>query len=248
MPKLLLLFVTFAVSFVLAAALDNQAVVKMVRAGLGDDVIIGVINSQSGTYALTPDDLVALKSANVTDKVIAVMIARSNAAVQTMTVAAPILEVGIYVKRGGEFVDLKPEVVNWKTGGVLKSMGTMGVVKGDVNGHIHHPHSPNDVKTPVELMVYAQDGVAITEYQLIKLHDHGDSREFRTVTGGVFHVSGGTTRDDIEFQSKKTAPRTYVITLNDLRSGEYGILPPGIEMSSKASASLGKMYTFRIIE
>ena len=35
------------------------------------------------------------------------------------------------------------------------------------------------------------EGTAITEYQLLRLRDAKDGREFRTVTGGVMHVSGG---------------------------------------------------------
>lgn len=75
-----------------------------------------------------------------------------------------------------------------------------------------------------------------------------DSREFRTVTGGVVHVSGGATRDLLQFDSSKIAPRVYTIGLHQLKSGEYGFLPPGAAMSSHGSSSLGKMYTFRIIE
>jgi hypothetical protein len=158
------------------------------------------------------------------------------------------LEIGVYSRRGGDLVELNPEVVNWKTGGVLKSVGTLGVVKGDVNGRINRPHSPNGLSGPVELVVYAPEGVAITEYQLIRLHEHADGREFRTVTGGIFHVSGGSTRDEIDFEGTKTAPRTYSINLGVISAGEYGLVPPGIESSTRASSSLGKMYTFRIVE
>jgi hypothetical protein len=67
---------------------------------------------------------------------------------------------------------------------------------------------------PIRILVYAQDGVAITEYQLLRLRQQSHSREFRTVTGGVFfHVSGGATRDVVPFEGKKVAPRTYEINL-----------------------------------
>ena len=91
------------------------------------------------------------------------------------------------------------------------------------------------------------EGVAITEYQLIRLHDEKNAREFRTVTGGVFHQSGGASRDVLPFEQKKVANRTYTITLTNLKSGEYGFLPPGA-FTSASSASIGKMYTFRILE
>jgi hypothetical protein len=157
-------------------------------------------------------------------------------------------EVGVYFKKAEGWADVQPEVVNWKTGGVLKTIGSAGIVKGDVNGHISGPHSPNAVKTPLEFLIYAPEGVAITEYQLLRLRDSKESREFRTVTGGVLHVSGGATRDLLPFESKKIAPRTYVIVLPSISTGEYGFLPPGSEMSSHASSSLGKIYSFRVLE
>ena len=89
--------------------------------------------------------------------------------------------------------------------------------------------------------------MAITEYQLLHLHDERDTREFRTITGGVLHVAGGATRDVIPFEGKKTASRTYKVLLPNLGAGEYGFLPPGAVTSSN-SASIGKMYTFRLIE
>ena len=86
------------------------------------------------------------------------------------------------------------------------------------------------------------------ELWLIRLHEHADGREFRTVTGGIFHVSGGSTRDEVDFEGATTAPRTYSISLGALSAGEYGLAPPGIESSTRASSSLGKMYTFRVVE
>lgn len=131
---------------------------------------------------------------------------------------------------------------------MLKSIATDGIVKGDINGNIKGAHSRLEVKTPVEILVYTPEGTAITEYQLLLLHDHNDSREFRTVTGGVFHRSGGASRDAVEFEGKKIAPRTYSITLTTVKSGEYGLLPPASGDSTGSTGRLGKLYTFRVIE
>ena len=140
-----------------------------------------------------------------------------------------------------------PEVVNWKTGGVLKSMATGGMVKGDVNGHIEGLGSKNEVVTPIDVVIYAPEGTAITEYQLLHLHVNKDSREFRTVTGGIMHVSGGATRDTVAFDGKKVATRTFKISVPHLASGEYGFLPPGAVGSSNG-ASIGKLYSFHVLE
>ena len=63
-----------------------------------------------------------------------------------------------------------PEVVNWKTGGVFKRVATAGIVKGDVNGNIQGAHSRNSLKSPVEVLIYTHEGIAVTEYQLLRLY------------------------------------------------------------------------------
>jgi hypothetical protein len=208
--------------------------------------------------------LIALKGAGVSDKVIGAMIEKSASAASAPIPAdaaagnplaavpkvapGPVNEVGVYFLKNDSWADLAPEVVNFKTGGVLKTIGTVGIVKGDVNGRVNGAHSRTALKTPVSLLVYAQEGVAITEYQLLRLRESKDGREFRTVTGGVMHVSGGATRDLVPFESKKTAPRTYEIALPNIGSGEYGLLPPAAGDSTSSSGRIGKIYSFRLIE
>jgi len=57
--------------------LNNESVIKMVRAGLSDDVILSMVRSQPAKYSLTSDQLIALKSAGVADKIVAAMVDRS---------------------------------------------------------------------------------------------------------------------------------------------------------------------------
>ena len=245
------------------ATLTNDSIVKMAKAGLGEEILLSTVNAQPGNYSTATDDLIALKKAGISDKVIAAMIAKSSAPsatapAATSAPAAPaasatpgaglVNEVGVYYLKGDAWTDLPPEVVNFKTGGVLKSIGTAGIVKGDVNGHVNGDHSKTSVKSPVSLLVYTPEGTAITEYQLLRLRDSKDAREFRTVTGGVMHVSGGATRDVVPFESKKLAPRTYEIILPNLGVGEFGLLPPAGSDSTSSSGRIGKLYTFRLLE
>jgi len=237
--------------------LTNDAVVKLAKAGLSEDVILGMVKLQPAKYSLGLDDVIALKKAGVSDKVIAAMVERAQggggakpAQPASSAASAPAgtpNEIGVYYKKNDKWEEMLPEVVNWKTGGVLKNRLTAGMVKGDVNGRINGPNSRNSVKTPLEFLIYAPEGTAITEYQLLRLRAQRDAREFRTVTGGVLHVSGGVTRDLVPFEGKKIASRTYVITLPNLGAAEYGFLPPEAVALSKG-ASIGKMYTFRVLE
>jgi hypothetical protein len=159
-------------------------------------------------------------------------------------------EMGVYARKEGEWAEISPEIVNWQTGGWLKSVASAGIVKGDLNGKINGAHSPNAVRAPLEFLIVAAEGVAITEFQLIKLRGKSDSREFRTVTGGVFHASGGATRDLVQFEGSKIASRTFSVKLSNLGAGEYGFLPPSVQAGSGggSAANLGKMYSFRVGE
>ncbi len=175
----------------------NDTIMKLAKAGMSDDVIVGTIGSQPAAYSLGADDLIALKGAGVSDKVISAMLAKNSGSpvsgVAKSDTASPVHDVGVYYKKGTDWQDLEPEVVSFKSGGVLKSIGTYGIVKGDINGHLKGAQSKTALKTPIEVLIYVPEGVAATEYQLLRLHTQSDSREFRTVTGGVFHKSGGAT-------------------------------------------------------
>ena len=248
-------------------ALNNDGIVKLVKAGLSDDIILSTINASPGSYDTSANGLIALKTGGASDKVIsAIVLKASGGAPTAVPAAAPaaapaatptsgsarpegIDDVGVYYKdKSGAWTALNPEVVNFKTGGVLKSMATGGLVKGDVNGHIQGARARLSLTFPVELAVYVPEGVAITEYQLLKLHTSSDSREFRSVTGGVMHVSGGAVRDLIEFQSEKLAPRVFRINFQpSMGKGEFGLLPPGAYGSSNMGSS-GKIYSLSIVE
>jgi len=58
-------------------ALTNDSILKMVKAGLSEDVVLSMVKSQPAKYALGPDQVITLKSAGVSDKVVAAMVERS---------------------------------------------------------------------------------------------------------------------------------------------------------------------------
>ena len=155
-------------------------------------------------------------------------------------------EIGVYYKdRSGNWVPIDPEIVHIKSGGFIKSTVTHGIIKVDQNGHINGPQSKLALSAPIQFLIYVPEGVSANEYDLLKFRLHSDSREFRTLTGGVFHSTGGAQRDEVPFTPNKTAPRTYQFTLDDkVGGGEFGILPPGTGNVTNG----GKIYTFAIVE
>jgi len=238
----------FAVAQDVAAneVLTNEKVITMVQAGLPASVIVNKIRNSKTNFNITTDELIRLKQAHVPDDVLNTMINPSAASANAPSDNRPTKEIGVYLKQDNDWVEVLPELVNWKTGGFGKSVVSLGVVKQDINGHLDGRRSRNLVTSPVEFMIVTPEGVAITEYQLIKLNQNSDDREFRTMTGGVFHAKGGATRDLIPFQSQKVATRTFTITLTGTKAGEYGFLPPGAVAQLSGAATLGKMYTFSV--
>ena len=234
------------------AALDNAAVVKMTKAGLGEDVIVSMVQNQPGQYNLTPDTLVSLKNDGVSDKVMAAMAAKNAAPAAPAAKPDPYedLDIGVYYKVKDVWTPVPTEQVNSKSGGVMKMIATQGIVKGDINGRLAGPKSATELRSPLEFIIKAPDGVEGTDFQLVKMHTHSNSREFRTLTGGVIHSSGGSSRDAVKFEQTKIAKHTYKITFPDsekLLTGEYAFLAPGIT-GSTAAGSTGKAYTFHFLE
>lgn len=252
----LLLFVCAASLALSQEALTNDAILKMVKAGMSESLIVSMVGQQPGNYSTKVDDLIALKQAGVSDKIVSAMAAKAAggpiaiAAAPATSVAGPAMEIGVYFKKADAWTEVLPEVVNWKTGGALKNLASAGVVKKDLNGNVTGPGSRNSVKTPLDFLIVAAEGVSITEYQLIRLRTNKDYREFRTVTGGILNQQSGAMRDMVPFEGKKLAPRTFSVVLpNNLGAGEYGFLSPGaVGSSGNSQAQIGKMYSFRIVE
>jgi hypothetical protein len=235
--------------------LTNQDILAMASLGLGDEVILEKIRTTPETDFLTDlESLKALKAARISDPVIRAMINPQAAAAPVPSGAAapapanPELpdDVGFYIRVRGKLNEVTPEIVGFKTGGVLKTLATQGLDKGHRNGTVQGPTSALQVGNDAEFIVRCPEGTAITEYQLLRLDMKGDRREFRAWTGGVFHSSEGAEKNAEKFDSEKIAPRVFRIKLPPLRKGEYGFLPPG--NTSGNIASSGKLYTFGVRE
>ncbi len=278
------LFLLLAPVIVPQQALNNDAVLKLVKSGLSDDLIVTTINASPGSYDTSADGIVALKHGGASDKVIAAILAKANGGSaaagggaagggpgQTFignqpatggassgggapSASAPtgvppeVDSVGVYYQdqTTGSWQEVGAEVVNFKTGGVLKHYASVGIIKGDLNGLIGGTRSKLALHTPANFIFYVPEGRSPGEYQLLHLRLNATSREFRATTGGVAHESGGALRDTVDYSAKKIAPRIYSITLSgDLTKGEYGFLPPLDSANNMASS--GKIFTFALV-
>jgi hypothetical protein len=90
MRKQILAVVFLAICPLLYAqqALNNDAVIKLVKAGLSDDLIVSTISATAGSYDTSADGLIALKTAGASDKIVVAIVAKT-AAPEPPAAAAP---------------------------------------------------------------------------------------------------------------------------------------------------------------
>jgi len=256
---------------------ETQDVVQMVKARFADSTIIKLIKANDTDFDLSIAAVMQLKNSGASQAVIEAMIAtaekkqtpkpeRAEANPLPLTTPTPPKagdlpdEIGVYIRENGKLVAIEPEIVSWRTGGVVKVAVTLGLDKGHLNGTVRGPHSRLDltkgstnssrlmgIDSELEFYIHSREGDSASEYQLLKFWGKGDRREFRTVTGGVLHASDGAQDNVLDFKFNKVASRTYKIVLKGLVAGEYGFLAPGTTAGLNA-ASHGNVYTFRIAE
>lgn len=241
-------------------ALNNDSIIKMVKAQLSDDVIVTTINASPGAYDTTPDGLIALKQAGVSDKVIAAIVAKSapsdSAAPPNPDASAPsaslppaVENIGAYYKdSGSNWQPLPSEVVVFQSGGLVKHVASAGLMKEDLNGLIGGMRSRLVVSTPVTFILHVPQGRTASDYELVRLHIVGNNRQFQSVAGGLIHESSGSIRDEIDFTSTQVGPSVYQIVLsNELGEGEFGFLEPQDSAAPKTAATTGRIFTFAIV-
>jgi len=127
---------------VAAETLNNNAVIGLVRAGIGNEAVIAKIKATDGKYDLSTDDLIALKNAGVPGDVIAAMIAgpakaESGPVAMTLTDADPMKPhpSGLYLidTAANRLSRIDPTVTNQaKTGGIFGYALTMGIASMSV--------------------------------------------------------------------------------------------------------------------
>lgn len=238
------------------AVLNNDAIIRMSKAGLETGLILQTIRSQPGQYSTSADDLITLKEAGVPQPVIAAMLAHGSGLAPHPADTGPVTvsplspgidEDGVYRKdRDGHWIELSPELVHYKSGGWVKSTLTHDIVKKDRNGEISGGQSPLLLQPGDQLLIVAPPNTDAIEYQLLRFRLHPNSREFRVSTGGVFNSHDDTDRDQVAIHPTRIAPRIFSLTLpTDIGGGEFGVLPPG-NASTPGIAFAGKIYTFAI--
>src|ERR1700739_907294 len=73
-------FLAFSPLLAAQQAMDDNSVIKLVKAGLSEDLVISTINVSPGMYDTSADSLIALKSAGASDKIISAILLKVSSA------------------------------------------------------------------------------------------------------------------------------------------------------------------------
>jgi hypothetical protein len=238
--------------------LTNEAVLKLVKAGLGADMIVTMIKTQTSNFALNTEDIVSLKNGGAPDKVIAAMIVKGSGLVKpgavdpAPKVEAPLTtkdgiplpdELGVYRLKDGKYVSIPPEILNLRTArGAQFLVGIMAAAK--LNGSVANQHSSTHIAPETDFVVKLPEGTDPAEYLCVKFEVKKDRREVELARGRI-NMSTGTQKNAVPFESEKLAKQIYRLKFGILKKGEYGLLPPGANISANAT-SAGKIYTFLV--
>jgi hypothetical protein len=243
-----------------AETLNNESVLSLIAAGLGDEVVIAKISTSPASFDLSTNSVIALKQKGVSGPVLAAMITASSAKTAVaMSVDSPDPMVphpsGIYLAGATKMTRIESTTTRQaRTSGMLGSMLTGGLsgmrVKAAVNG------SSASLKTSEKQPVFyfyfdqAAQGLGATggqvtspnEFSLIRFEPKKDKREAVVGSVGLGGAKSGLRdKDQRDFQADQIAPGVYKVVMTDvLTPGEYGFISGGVGSGANA--------TFRVFD
>jgi hypothetical protein len=241
---LVLTFLALCPLLVAQQSLNNDSVIKLVKAGLSEDLIVSTINASPGTYDTSANGLIALKTAGVSDKVVTAIVMKSTAPASTAQVPAssqdpndPMAshEAGIYAYNekslDHKMTMLEPSVYGQgKTGGIFTSAMTYGIAKAKIKAVMRGAHSNARVTDPqtVFYFYFEQQSAGLSnasnifggtstpnEYTLLRFDVKESTRE---TTIGKFNAFGASSGNDdkatMAFTYVKLKPGMYKVTIS----------------------------------
>ncbi len=254
------------------APLTKDAVIQMVKAGLPDDVIISKIKSEPNLPNLSTDDLIALKSAGVSDGVIRALLSPSVAPAPVVQPAAAIIapvadpddpmaphDPGIYLMSTTR--DGKRRMVFIDRVGAGREKSHRGFVSSSMKAEIPGPRAAvrTSTATPVFYMYFppssnigAESSISSpTQFSLLALDDKKDHRETAVAKVGMWgSISlGNDAKKTSLFRAERIHPYSYKVSTSvGLKPGEYAFIATTTMAGSAHAANAVVIYDFGIDE
>lgn len=257
-----------------AETLNNQTIVTLSGAGLGDEAIIAKIKSSTGEYDLSTDQIIALKQKGVSGPVIAAMLATTMPATgpvsYSMTSLDPMVAhpTGVYLVGPTALTRIDATASNQaKTGGIIGYAFTGGLASMSIKAAIagETARTAASTRKPSFLMFFDESnpdsarqvatfasGASATvtspaEFTLIQLMQKKGRREARV---GSVNIGGAKTgvmdKDQIPFDYTMVRPGVFRATPKvDLSPGEYGFIY-AINGTGARGAMTARVFDFSV--
>jgi len=222
--------------------LGNEDVVKLLRAGFREVVLLEAIEANEGRFDTSPKALLALKAAGISETVMSAMLSKAQA---RETADLERLEPGVYARTKDGYMPLEPEVLSccaYLGGNVELVVEALGA------------HSRSVVSAPAEFLIVCSPESANCDYQLLRAQQRAGTRAFileASVQAGVVVGLQGFWEDNrgtlrrLPIERGNVSDRAFRIRPPHLPKGEYGFLPPA-RLNEKRVSPVGRIYTFRI--
>ena len=213
---------------------DNAKVIALSAKGLDDDIVIARIKSSSWKFGTTDDDLVALKKAGVSSKVVAAML---DASVITAAQVS---------------IDGNPLVMQTlgqgKTGGRLGAALTYGIKSVKEKAFVNGPRAKtfSKSKTPT-INIELPKGESIENYILVVMDKKSDRRELEVASvGGLVGSKSGIRAESIQpITVSATSENNFkMVPKQELKPGEYIVYVVG--SADKIKDIFGRGYDFSV--
>ena len=230
-------------------AVSVEDLVRLLRAGISQDLILTKIRAGGQTLNLSADDLVKLKQAGAGDEFLKALLSPGPQDSAAAAAAEPQLPTaaGVY------WID--PESGPHRIEGVtlgnprvqneLASRLTLGMKRARMYAQLDGPHASTRAgERRPRFYFYLPEGAHIADYVLVRLDEHEDARELeigeRSFWDDQFDINPAI-RIDCTYQ--RLADRLYLVTpADDLIVGEYAFFAP----SAAGLHTAARVYDFGI--
>jgi hypothetical protein len=246
-----------------AEVMTNQTILSLLKAGLGDELVIAKINSEPCDYDVSTNSMLSLKNSGASERVIAAMVTRCASANDARGVAGddaspdPMVRhsPGIYLLESWQ----KPAVLEPVSASKSSGMKTSG------NGSIVFPliakmilpgaasRLPVQSASPTFFFYFNPNDAAVSDFgqehsaaaqspdafTLVHFKQKRDTRELEmgraSAYGGslVSFRKGLTLKASIAFTSEKRGSGIYEVSAGPLEAGEYAFVFTGGDDNSR---------------
>jgi hypothetical protein len=212
--------------------ITNSRVIEMTKLGLDDDIIIAKIKNGKCQFQLGDGDLVDLKKAGVSSKVVASMLDAGALTAPLVTVDK--FEVSLHT------------LGQAKVGGRLGHELTVGIKSVKEKAYLDGPHSSVSVSGTPTIEIDLPKGDTIDNYVLVELDGKGDRRELEVKSrGGIVGGKNGVRAEAIHKTSiTPLGGNKFQMQTDSLKRGEYMIYIIG--SPDRVKEIYGKGYDFTV--